>query len=650
MIEALSALTRRRFVGRYGSGALALAASGLLPSWAQAAAGVVPFRGNGDLDTELDLYIRKQPVVFGGVTGDAVTINGAVPGPLIRLREGGTATLRVTNEMDEPTSIHWHGILLPPEMDGVPGVSFAGIPPGETFVYRYPVRQNGTYWYHSHSGLQEQLGHYGPLIIDPVEPDPFDYDRDHAIVLSDWTFENPSRVLAKLKKVANYYNFNRRTFPELFNEAKRMGGLGEALADRLRWGRMRMDSTDIADVTGVTYSYLVNGMTPEDNWTGLFQPGERVRLRFINAGAGSFFDVRIPGLRMTVIQVDGQNIEPVTVDELRIAIAETYDVIVQPTDDRAYTIFAESMDRSGYARGTLAPRVGMSAEIPKRRERAVRSMADMGMGDMDMQGMGMDDMDGMSMAATGMATVETGNEGMSGMEMSAMDMREGAADPMPGMAAGGGQAMHDMHDTAPAASHEPAMHGPDGHGAGNAAVAMMPTSRLHEPGIGLGDDGWRVLLYSDLRALKPLYEHRPPDREIELHATGNMERYMWSFDGKKFSRVDGPIQFVHGERLRINFVNDTMMEHPLHLHGMWMHLDNGNGAYNPRKHTVNLKPGERMVVEVEADALGQWAFHCHILYHMEAGMFRVVDVGDHVLDEQPSKAEHRAMPGDEAKR
>ena len=618
MIEVFSALTRRRFVGRYGSGALAVAASGLLPSWAQAAAGVVPFRGNGDLDTELDLYIRKQPVVFGGVTGNAVTINGTVPGPLIRLREGGTATLRVTNEMDEPTSIHWHGILLPPEMDGVPGVSFAGIPPGETFVYRYPVRQNGTYWYHSHSGLQEQLGHYGPLIIDPVEPDPFCYDRDHAIVLSDWTFEKPSRVLAKLKKVANYYNFNRRTFPELFNEAKRMGGLGEALADRLRWGRMRMDSTDIADVTGVTYSYLVNGMTPEDNWTGLFQPGERVRLRFINAGAGSFFDVRIPGLRMTVVQVDGQNIEPVTVDELRIAIAETYDVIVQPSDDRAYTIFAESMDRSGYARGTLAPRVGMSAEIPERRERAVRSMADMGMGDMNMDSMGMDGMD----ASVG---------AMSAMDMGGMDMNaQGEGD--------------DPHADAPV------MHGPDRHGPGNTAVAVMPTSRLHEPGIGLGTDGWRVLLYSDLRALKPLYEHRPPDREIELHATGNMERYMWSFDGEKFSQVDGPIRFVHGERLRINFVNDTMMEHPLHLHGMWMHLDNGNGAYNPRKHTVNLKPGERMFVEVEADAPGQWAFHCHILYHMEAGMFRVVDVGDHVLDEGPSKAEHRAMPGDEAKR
>ncbi len=594
-------LTRRRFVRRAGFGALGLTASALLPRWARAATGIVPARRRQGLDTEIDLNIRNQRLVFGGEEGEAVTINGSVPGPMVRLREGGTATLRVTNELDEATSIHWHGILLPPEMDGVPGVSFAGIPAGETFVYRYPVKQNGTYWYHSHSGLQEQLGHYGPLIIDPAEPDPFSYDRDHVVVLGDWSFENPYKVLARLKKQSNYYNFQRRTFPDLFDEAD----LG--LGNRLMWGRMRMDATDIADITGATYTYLMNGMAPQDNWTALFQPGEKVRLRFINAGAGSFFDVRIPGLSMTVVQADGQNVEPVTVDELRIAIAETYDVIVEPVEDRAYTIFAESMDRSGYARGTLAPREGMSAGIPARRKRPVRTMADMGMADMDMGGM---DMGG----------------GDAPMEEMAMPGHEGHA--MPGMDMG-----------ADSAWPPPAvMHGPDHHGAGNAAVAMMPGTRLDEPGIGLGDDGRRVLLYTDLRALRPLYEQRPPDREIELHATGNMERYMWSFDGKKFSQVDGPIRFVNGERLRINFVNDTMMEHPLHLHGMWMHLDNGNGAYNPRKHTVNLKPGERMFVEVEVDAPGQWAFHCHILTHMEAGMFRVVDVGDHVLDDEQAEA------------
>ena len=594
LTTSTKSLTRRRFVSQAGFGALGLTVSGLLPPWARATTGIVPSRRREERDTEVDLSIRKQRLVFGGEKGEAVTINGSVPGPLVRLREGGTATLRVTNELDEATSVHWHGILVPPEMDGVPGVSFAGIPAGGTFVYRYPVKQNGTYWYHSHSGLQEQLGHYGPLIIDPAEPDPFLYDRDHVVVLGDWTFENPYKVLARLKKQSDYYNFQRRTFPELFDETD----LG--LANRLMWGRMRMDATDIADVTGATYTYLMNGLAPQDNWTALFRPGEKVRLRLINAAAGSFFDVRIPGLSMTVVQVDGQNVEPVTVDEIRVAIAETYDVIVEPVEDRAYTIFAESMDRSGYARGTLATRAGMSADIPARRERSIRTMA----------AMGMSGMDGMDMGG--------GDAAMGGMDMSG---HEGHA--MPGMN------MAEANAGAP----EPAAHGPDQHGPGNAAVAMMPTSRLNEPGIGLGNDGRRVLLYTDLRALRPLYEHRPPDREIELHATGNMERYMWSFDGKKFSQVDGPIPFVLGERLRINFVNDTMMEHPLHLHGMWMHLDNGNGAYNPRKHTVNLKPGERMFVEVEVDAPGHWAFHCHILTHMEAGMFRVVDVGDHLLDD-----------------
>ena len=605
LTTSTKSLTRRRFVRQAGFGALGLTASGLLPRWASAATGIVPLRPSEERNTEVDLSIRKQRLVFGGEAGEAVTINGSVPGPLVRLREAGTATLRVTNELDEATSIHWHGILLPPGMDGVPGVSFAGIPAGETFVYRYAVKQNGTYWYHSHSGLQEQLGHYGPLIIDPAEPEPFSYDRDHVVMLGDWTFENPYKVLARLKKQSNYYNFQRRTFPELFDERD----LG--LANRLMWGRMRMDATDIADVTGATYTYLMNGLAPQDNWTALFRPGEKVRLRLINAAAGSFFDVRIPGLSMTVVQVDGQNVEPVTVDEIRVAIAETYDVIVEPVEDRAYTIFAESMDRSGYARGTLATREGMSADIPVRRRRSIRTMADMGMA-MDMGEMDMGDGD----AAMGNMDV-TGHEGhlMPGMNMPAAG---NAAPP-------------------------PVMHGRDHHGSGNAAVAEMPTSRLHEPGIGLGSDGRRVLLYTDLRALRPLYEHRPPDREIELHATGNMERYMWSFDGKKFSQVDGPIPFVLGERLRINFVNDTMMEHPLHLHGMWMHLDNGNGAYNPRKHTVNLKPGERMFVEVEVDAPGHWAFHCHILTHMEAGMFQVVEVGDHLPDDG---AEFRSRAND----
>lgn len=591
-------LTRRRFAARAGSGAALLAASGLLPGWARAAAGLVRPARTESIDVELELRIGRTDLLFGGRTGHAVTINGTVPGPLLRLREGGTATLRVVNELAETTSIHWHGILLPAGMDGVPGLSFAGIPAGETFVYRYPLKQSGTYWYHSHSGLQEQLGHYGPLIIDPLDPEPFAYDREHVVVLGDWTFESPYRVLAKLKKESGYYNFGRRTVPGLFAEARAKGGLGKALGDRLAWGRMRMDATDIADVTGATYTYLMNGTAPDDNWTALYRPGEKVRLRFINTGAASTFDVRIPGLAMTVVQADGQNVEPVLVDELRIAIAETYDVIVEPAGDRAYTIFAESMDRSGYARGTLTTRAGMAAEVPGRRPRPVRTMADMGMdhGAMDHEAMNHEAMDQGGMGQAGMGGEHGDHAG------------GGPPEPEPPPAG-------------------PIPHGPDRHGPGNAGVPMTVQSRLSDPGTGLGNDGWRVLLYSDLRALEPLYEHRLPDREIELHATGNMERYMWSFDGKKFSQVDGPIPFHLGERLRIHFVNDTMMEHPLHLHGMWMHLVNGNGPLNPRKHTVNVKPAERLTVDVEVDAPGRWALHCHILYHMDAGMFRVVEVG-----------------------
>ncbi|MCL5885342.1 MAG: copper resistance system multicopper oxidase [Deltaproteobacteria bacterium] len=542
--------------------------------------------------------IRKRTIDIAGKDATATTINGSVPGPLVRLREGQTAVIRVTNRLEEDTSIHWHGIILPADMDGVPGVSFPGIKPGETFTYRFPVIQSGTYWYHSHTGMQEQLGHYGPLIIDPAEPEPFAYDRDYVVVLSDWTFEDPHKVLAKLKKKGGYYNFQKRTVGDFFRDVGE-GGWRAAVSDRLMWGRMRMDPTDIADVTGYTYTYLLNGLPPGANWTGLFRPGERVRLRFINAGAASYFDVRVPGLEMTVIQTDGQNVEPVTVDEFRIAIAETYDVIVEPKEDRAYTIFAEAMDRSGYACGTLASREGMSAPIPSPRPRPLRTMADMGM-----------------------ASV-TGEHGMEGMHgSSGMSMGGSAAHAgMPGM----DKADHAMAPEP--ARQRSVMHGPDHHGPGNSMVAMMPRSHLDEPGAGLEDAGRRVLVYGDLRSLTPGGDRREPEREIELHLTGNMERYIWGFDGKKYSEVkDHPIPFRFGERLRLTLVNDTMMDHPIHLHGMWMELDNGAGAHKPLKHTINVKPGERLSVEITADALGQWAFHCHILYHMDAGMFRVVSV------------------------
>jgi len=536
----------------------------LLPGFARAEGGLLAPASPRRI---VDLAIARTPLSIEGRPASAVTINGSMPGPLLRFKEGESAVLRVSNGLEEDTSIHWHGIILPNAMDGVPGVTFDGIRAGETFTYEYPVRQSGTYWYHSHSGFQEQLGVYGPMILDPAEPDPFGYDREYVVLLSDWTFEDPHDVMGHLKKMGGYYNYQRRT----------AGGFFGSTADRLQWGRMRMDPSDLADVTGATYTYLMNGMPPSGNWSGLFRPGERVRLRFINAGAATYFDIRIPGLPMTVVQADGQNVQPVTVDEFRIAIAETYDVIVQPSQDQAYTIFAETMDRSGYASGTLAPRMGMAAALPARRPRPLRSMGDMGM-----------NMAGMDMA---------------GMDHAGHDM--GAADGVP--------------------------HGPDRHGVGNAAVPEQTRVRLSDPGIGLEDAAHRVLVYSDLRSVAPWYDTRPPGRELELHLTGNMERYMWSFDGKKFSQAPDPIPFVMGERLRVTLVNDTMMEHPIHMHGMWMLLETGADALDPRKHTVNVKPAERLSFLVTVDAPGKWALHCHILYHMEAGMFRVIEAAERPL-------------------
>ena len=593
-------MTRRELLRATASASALAAVHGLLPAWAKDPVGL---GAQAAAAREFDLVVARTAIGIDGRQGMAVTVGGSVPAPLLRFREGEVVTLRVHNELDEPTSIHWHGILLPFEMDGVPGVSFPGIPPGETFTYRYPVVQSGTYWYHSHMGLQEQLGHHGPLVIDPAGPDPVAYDREHVVVLGDWMFENPYSVLAKLKKEAHYSNDRRRTVGDFFRDISR-SGLGPTVDDRLMWGRMRMAPNDIADVTGYHYTYLMNGQGPETGWYGLFTPGERVRLRVINAAAMSYFNLRIPGLPMTVVQSDGQHVEPVTVDELQIAVAETFDVVVEPVDGRTYTVFAEAMDRSGYARGTLAPREGMEAAVAELREPPLRTMVDMGMA-----------MDGMAMEAP--APVGTG---MPGMEMPGM---------LEAAAAGGGiprampmrEGMAGMADASPVV----ARHGPDTHGPGNARVAEVQRSRLGEPGTGLRGVGHRVLVYADLRALEP-YNQRPPDREVELHVTGNMERYMWSFDGVKFSEVRGPIPFEHGARVRLTLVNDTMMEHPIHLHGMWMELENGQGEYLPRKHTISVKPAERLSVLINADAPGRWAFHCHFLYHMDMGMFRVVEV------------------------
>ena len=636
MKPALPPLTRRDFLRASAALGLVAGMHRIMPAYALETAGPKAGAVNDSEVDGIDLLIREQQLQFGKRRGSAITINGSVPGPLVRLREGRDAILRVTNGLEEDTSIHWHGLLLPPGMDGVPGVSFAGIKPGETFTYRFPVRQNGTYWYHSHSAGQEQSGHYGPLIIDAAEPEPFHYDREHAVVLSDWTSEHPMHVMAKLKRRQNYYNFQRRTVGTFFRDVAE-NGFGPTVADRLEWGRMRMDPSDISDVTGFTYTYLMNGFAPESNWTAIFRPGERVRLRFINAGAATYFDLRIPGLQMTVVSVDGQHVQPVTVDEIRIAIAETYDVIVEPKEGNSYIIFAEAMDRSGFASGTLATEQGMAAPMPPRRKRVVATMADMGMGDMaGMKGMKSgSDMQGMDSSA-GMQGIDGGEHAnMAGMEMPATRMKPTAPTPptgdampaMPGMKMAAAPAR-----SGSAANGGPVKHGPDTHGPGNSAVPMETKSRLGEPGTGLEDTGTRVLGYSDLRSLQPGEDLRPPGREIELHLTGNMERYMWGFDGKKFSESE-PIKFQYGERVRLTLVNDTMMNHPIHIHGMFMELDNGAGPNKPRKHTINVKPAERLSLDITADALGNWAFHCHILYHMEMGMFRVVSVvGNHERD------------------
>ena len=578
---------RRKFIKSAFTVASALAIAKVAPTWA--APQGRSFKDQILTNDEIDLTIAKSPLLVGNKVGTPITINGQMPGPLIRLKEGQRAKLNVTNRLSEDTSIHWHGIILPENMDGVPGVSFEGIKPGRTFKYRYDVEQNGTYWYHSHSGLQEQLGHLGPLVIEPKDGD-IGADREHTIILSDWTFEDPDTVFRNLKVAEGYYNYQKRTIFETFEDVRQQG-LEKTWKKREMWGQMRMSPRDIADVTGSTYTYLMNGRDSQMNWSALFKPGEKVRLRIINGSAMSFFDVRIPGLEMTVVAADGQPVKPVPVDEFRIGVAETYDVIVQPKQNKPYTIYAESFDRSGYVRGTLTPELGLEAEVPELRQVPERGMAAMGMGAMAMSG----DMKGNS-----------------------MNMKH--------MGGNNSHMTHKMtHKKELPVENIKIKHRESGHGAGAAMIATNPVSRLHEPGIGLEDVDHKVLVYTDLVGAHEWPDTREPERQIELHLTGNMERYMWSFDGKKFTEVDGPVQFHHGERLRLVMVNDTMMDHPIHLHGMWMELENGQYP-RPRKHTISLKPSEKVSLLITADAPGSWAFHCHLLYHMKAGMFRVVNV------------------------
>lgn len=578
-------LTRRHLLRTAAAGGLFAASSALLPAWARSAAagnkGIFEVSGNA-----FDLTVGRSAVEIGGRSGHAITINGTLPGPLIRFREGEKVTLKVNNTLDEDTSIHWHGLLVPFHMDGVPGVSFPGIKPKSTFTYEFAVPQSGTYWYHSHSGLQEQMGHYGPLIIDPAGDDPVQADREYVLVLSDWSFEHPHKVFARLKKDAAVYNFQQRTMGDFLKDA-RENGLGPTFADRASWGAMRMSPTDISDVTASVYTYLINGHATDDNWTAIFNSGERIRLRIINASAMTIFNFRIPGLPMTVVAADGLNVQPVETDEFQIGVAETYDVVVTPTRARAFALVAESIDRSGQVVATLAPEAGLVATAPLLREPPVLTHRDMGMD---------------------MASMDHGS--MAGMDHGSMNHGD-----MPGMDHG---AMA-MTDTVPQGHYHKM-------GVGVDNVAMVQVSRIDEPGLGLESVPHRALRYSQLRSLTPNSDTRAPGREMEIHLTGNMERYMWSFDGVKLSEVTGPIIFDEGERLRLTLVNDTMMTHPIHLHGMFFDLVVGDTDHKPRKHTVTVKPAERLSFDVTADHVGDWAFHCHLLFHMHAGMMQVVSV------------------------
>ena len=584
--------SRRRFVLGAAGGALFAATGWPRFATASSSAGSV-LRG-----TQFDLSIGEMPVDFTGRARRAVAVNGRVPGPILRWRQGEEVTIRVRNTLAVPTSIHWHGIILPADMDGVPGLSFMGIAPGQTFTYRFTVNQAGTYWYHSHPRFQEQVGLYGAIVVEPRAGERFRADREHVILLSDWTDNDPEHIYATLKRQSDYYNFGKPTVADFLRDTSAQG-IGAALASRQMWSAMRMDPSDLADVSAHAYTYLVNGAPPARNWTALFARGEKVRLRFINGASMTFFDVRIPGLKLRVVAHDGQDIEPVSVDEFRLGPAETCDVIVEPSDDRAYAIFAQAMDRSGYACATLAPRADLRVDVPAPDPRPLLSMTDM-MGRMDH-------------AAHSMPGMDMGGMDMAGMDHSAMN-HAGTDHAAMGHAAMG----HAMSAARPVV-HARAEYGP--------LVDMRvdtPRTNLDDPGIGLRDNGRRVLTYADLRSLTtPIAAD--VEREIELHLTGHMSRYVWSFSGLKFSDAE-PLRLRHGERVRIRLVNDTMMTHPIHLHGMWSELEDENGAFLARKHTVVVQPAQSLSYRVSADAIGRWAYHCHLLYHMEAGMFREVVV------------------------
>jgi CopA family copper-resistance protein len=637
-------LSRRQFV----FGASAMLALTTIPFSKNALASAI-----GQSLTQLsgkvfDLSIDYKTVNVTGTPARATVINQLFPGPLLRWKEGETVTLRVKNNLDHDSSLHWHGMILPTAMDGVPGLSFAGIKPGETFEYKFPVKQSGTYWYHSHSGFQEQTGVYGAIVIDPKEADPVVFDREHVIMLSDWSDEAPETIYANLKKQSDYYNYSERTMSDLFSDIKKQG-LVNTWRARSMWNQERMSDRDISDVTGATYTYLMNGNPPAQPWQALFKQGEKVRLRFINSSAMTIFDVRIPGLKMTVVASDGQNVQPVIIDEFRIGVAETYDVIVEPKMEDAYCIFVQSIDRSGYTVGNFTSDEMFTAKIPDMDPMPILGHGDMGM---NMEGMdhskmamgsgsmaGMEGMDHSKMAMgsgsmAGMAGMDhskmaMGSDSMSGMEgmdHSKMAMGSGSMSGMEGMDHSQPSMVMPTLGLAGYGSDNEIKHLDSENGPQVDMQSGMPQSGLNDPGIGLRDHqanyNRKVLTYADLKGLHPTNDKRQPTREIQLHLTGNMNRYMWSINGINFAD-SAPLELAYNERVRITLVNDTMMVHPMHLHGVWSELETGDPDYIPRKHTVMVQPGSKISYLVTADALGQWAYHCHLLYHMP-GMFRKV--------------------------
>lgn len=587
--------SRRRFVqGLVAGGVIAG-----VPGFASAASSP-QYTGSGTAPvlsgTEFDLVVAETLVNYTGQVRRATSINGSIPGPTLYFKEGDEVTIRVTNQLAESTSIHWHGFILPYQMDGVPGISFDGIAPGTTFTYRFRLQQSGTYWYHSHAGMQELTGMYGAIVVLPAQQERHQVDQDHVILLSDWTDEDPMRVLAKLKSQSDYYNYNRPTTFDFLRDVSATG-ISAALSKRKMWNQMRMNPTDLADLSSATLTYLMNGTTPAGNFSALFNPGERVRLRFINGSGNTFYDVRIPGLKLTVIQADGVNVEPVTVDEFRFGSGETYDVLVSPADE-PYTIFAQSMERTGYARGTLTPRAGLQAAVPDLDPVQWLSMTDM-MGAMGAMGAG--------------SAAEMDHSSMSGMDHGAMAMD------------------HSQHPVAGSASSAFAVpgktvrHARTEYGPTTDMRVDMPRTSLDDPGVGLRGNGRRVLTLADLSTIGGALDPRGAEREIELHLTGNMERYSWSFDGLEFGSST-PVHLRHGERVRIILQNDTMMTHPMHMHGMWSELEDVDGNFVARRHTIPVQPAQRISYLVNADAVGRWAWHCHLMFHMESGMFREVVV------------------------